>query len=452
MNIISDFFKKRLIMPHELKEKIAINNAKKLLKAETLLIIMSFILLSYNIIVNIHNLSQIKANLIFYAGYMFTGIVGLLLSFLVLKNSDLSLKIKMIPIRFTVTSLLFFTMLSFYYDNLIFITFVLFASISIITPVIFKIEPIYYNSLLILCTIFFWDQSYKNVDFYSSIDIFVFTGICSFLSIYIWENTINDFLMQSSLQEYKNRMDKEIQLASVVQESFFKHEENNFDEWSIVFYSKAMSGVSGDFFDIYNTKAKLDGIGLFDVSGHGISSGLVTMLVKNIIIQEFDNGKKDDLKTVIERINFRFLKEKGNIENYLTGILCKIDGNTVNFINAGHSMPIYYNAEDNSAELLTEERGQNSFGAIGLDIPNNFNSHSIKMNQGDELILFTDGITDAENEKEEAFGKDRLVRSVLRNAERPLSTQINCIISDVRNFSLNMPQKDDITMLILKKK
>ena len=212
-----------------------------------------------------------------------------------------------------------------------------------------------------------------------------------------------------------------------------------------------MAGVSGDFLDIYSTQNTLDGIGIFDVSGHGIASGLVTMLVKNIIFQEFYNGRKDKLKSIIDRINIRYIKEKGNIENYLTGIITRLDGNKVEFINAGHSMPIYYSAKEDSANFIEDDN--TAFGAIGLpDLPTNFISHTIEMERGDELIFFTDGATEAVNNNDEDFGKDRLLKSIFRNADRPLTTQVNCIVSDILTFIGNKPQNDDITIIILKKK
>ena len=74
------------------------------------------------------------------------------------------------------------------------------------------------------------------------------------------------------------------------------------------------------------------------------------------------------------------------------------------------------------------------------------------MQRGDELIFFTDGVTDAINSDGDDFGKDRLLKSIFRNADRPLTTQVNCIVSDILTFTGNAPQKDDITIIILKKK
>ena len=72
--------------------------------------------------------------------------------------------------------------------------------------------------------------------------------------------------------------------------------------------------------------------------------------------------------------------------------------------------------------------------------------------RGDELIFFTDGATEATNSYGEDFGKERLLKSIFRNADRPLTTQVNCIVSDILTFVGNETQKDDITLIILKKK
>ena len=74
------------------------------------------------------------------------------------------------------------------------------------------------------------------------------------------------------------------------------------------------------------------------------------------------------------------------------------------------------------------------------------------MKRGDELIFFTDGATEATNMQDVDFGKDRLLKSIFRNADRPLTTQVNCIVSDILTFIGEKPQNDDITIIILKKK
>ena len=64
-------------------------------------------------------------------------------------------------------------------------------------------------------------------------------------------------------------------MAAVIQQSFFRQDVKNIKKYEVAYFSRPMVGVSGDLYDFYKTGDKLDGLGVFDVSGHGISSGLV---------------------------------------------------------------------------------------------------------------------------------------------------------------------------------
>ena len=144
--------------------------------------------------------------------------------------------------------------------------------------------------------------------------------------------------MNTHLKFEKERADKEIELASYVQQSFYNIQLPEFKNFEIAYYNKPMAGVSGDLFDFYYEKDVLNGFGIFDVSGHGISSGLVTMLVKNIIQQEFDNSPEiipiNFLKYIkISRTdidpNLVFYAPVSNIKNTLSSIIEGIEKNNV---------------------------------------------------------------------------------------------------------------------------
>jgi len=446
-------FRKRYIMPEESKKIMAASNNKKLIYLQMFLIPFCLILTIVTIILKHDNLVPYNFILLNYITMIVCGLISLGGCHYVKSHPKLSTTAQMSPIHFTFTYMYILLGLLFFHGNSVFNSFIIFASISIITPLFFDIEPIVFIILELSVTSSITHIVYPIVGAAPAVDMHIFALLTMILSFNKWKTAKKDYQYRRTQKEYKERMDKELSLASVVQTSFFRHEEVLYDDWTIVYYTKAMSGVSGDFFDIYNNNHKLEGLGIFDVSGHGIASGLVTMLVKNIIINEFQKGKNDKLKTVIDRINVRYLNEKGNIENYLTGILCRIKDNTVEFVNAGHSMPILFKEDEEHCVEIKNDNGEGAFGAIGLiGMPNNFVEHSVTMETGDELILFTDGITDTTNETREAFGRDRLIRSINRNADRPLSTQINCIVSDVTNYAHGRPLEDDITLIILKKK
>ncbi len=440
-------------MPEDVKKIMAVKNANKIIKMQYFFIALCVILSLFSLIVGKNNLQKYSLNFLYYVSVIVTGLISILLCFFVKKHSDYKAETQMLPTYFTAAYLYLMMDYLFYCGHSELNSFIIFATISVVTPLYLDIEPLIFFILEIGSAIGISYKTMPVVGIVPTVDIYIFAVLTSFIAFYKWKISKSSYLNRKTQKEYTEKMEKEISLASLVQSSFFKHEENIYEDWTIGYYTKAMSGVSGDFIDIYNNNNKLEGIGIFDVSGHGIASGLVTMLVKNIITHEFQRGKADKLKTVVDRINVRYLNEKGNIENYLTGILCRIKGNTIDFVNAGHSMPILYKSNSECCTEIITENAEKAYGAIGLiGMPNNFVQHTVTMEAGDELILFTDGITDTTNETRESFGRERLIKSINRNADRPLTTQINCIVSDVTNYAHGRPLEDDITMIILKKK
>ena len=158
----------------------------------------------------------------------------------------------------------------------------------------------------------------------------------------------------------------EIKQAALIQKSFLKNKITEYDAWNIAYKCLPMSGVSGDMFDFFADGNKLNGFGIFDISGHGISSGIITLLAKNIIRQEFVVAKDKPLNTVVEGINERYLEEKGEIENYITGILVKVNAaaNQLELVNAGHISPIVFRKQTGTAEIVTNSK--EAVGAIGF--------------------------------------------------------------------------------------
>jgi sigma-B regulation protein RsbU (phosphoserine phosphatase) len=254
-----------------------------------------------------------------------------------------------------------------------------------------------------------------------------------------------------ALEKEKNRALKEIDLAGFVQKSFYKIDTSNLQDFEVEITSKPMSGVSGDLYIVFITENKLDGIGIFDISGHGIASGLVTMLVKNIIENEFHKGMKLPLNEVMAKINDRIIIEKGNIENYLTGMLIRFNKDDIELVNAGHPKAIVYHTESGEIKNV-EEEGINQFGAIGIaDFPIDFETLHFNMARGDELVLYTDGITECTSPDNKYFGSEGILAVFKGNIGHSVKDQVTALPAALRKFSASETFNDDITYIILKK-
>ena len=175
------------------------------------------------------------------------------------------------------------------------------------------------------------------------------------------------------------------------------------------------------------------------------------MLVKNIIQQEISDGKNEELVKILNNINDRVISEKGNIENYLTGIIGRINGNEIELVNAGHPEPILVHSDGKINFLERENKSQ--CGVIGIaEFPTNFVSAKYILNKGDFIIFYTDGVTDCQNEFGEYYTKEKFISSIKNHYTENIKILAKSLKDDLYNFIGTTEVKDDITIFILKLK
>lgn len=450
-NKLSAKLRSALIMPIEHRSYIVEQNLKRLTVLNWILIFsgisMDALILSNNLYQN-HN-----QKLIIYFFLVLTLISGISLiwCYLFKNKPNISPELRSIGHFFSFFAIMILCLIAFLNLFVIFSAFIYFICAVIVFSLVFYMEPFFFSIVLVATISAMTPKLVTAFGIPAIIVVIFFSTIMVFIVFSRWTMTIKMLNAQSEQQRYTSNLEKEITLASYVQKSFFAHNATEFNGWTVNFYSEPMAGISGDMFDIYYTDDKLDGLGIFDVSGHGLSSGLVTMLVKNIIYKEFYEQKDKALQEVLNDINNRIIKEKGDIENFLTGTLARINGNNVEFINAGNPQPIIYVKTQNNA-FFYENSNQNHYGVIGMaDFPVNYTSTVIKMNPGDEILFYTDGITENTNKNGLSYGKDLLLDTFKINTFKTCKDQISDLIAHYKAFKGDFRSSDDITVLLLKK-
>lgn len=313
--------------------------------------------------------------------------------------------------------------------------------------------PIYAISsavYLLILVLFMWTPLNK----YS----YQFTA--SFMSrfpcVYFIETVFGAFLQKRikkteiALHSQKRLLEKEIKQAELIQKAFYTTKEIRDADWKVAYKSIPMAGASGDLYDFFEKDDRLKGFGIYDISGHGISSGILTLLAKNIIRQEFNANDKCALWETVTRINDRFIEEKGEVSNYITGITARIINTKIEIVNTAHPAPILYHKKDNTFEFVKNH--PNAIGPIGLiGIPVLYESIMIPMESGDELILYTDGLLEAQNQKGELFGDEKLLNAVKKTISKDVETQKNSIYQAIKDFRGNSAATDDTTIIIIQK-
>ena len=255
------------------------------------------------------------------------------------------------------------------------------------------------------------------------------------------------------LEEEQHRAEQDMDLAVHVQQSFYPSQ-TQFPGWDIAICFKPLSGISGDLYDLYQIDGKLRGLSLFDVSGHGIAAGLVTMLTKSVFYRTFKNDLSKTLSETLMDINSGVIAAKGKIENYLTGVLFRYDekNHEMQLVNAGSPQPIFHRHDTKQAMLLVPRKNEKQCGMIGIpDLAVSFPITAVPMEEGDCLVCYTDGLTEAVNDKNEQFGKDRLMQSFAAAGDTSADGNLKKILADLQDFTGNTPLQDDVTIIVLKK-
>ena len=262
------------------------------------------------------------------------------------------------------------------------------------------------------------------------------------------------------LEEEQAAQKRDMDMAVYVQQSFMPKQNMQYIGWDTAVYYKPLAGVSGDMYDFYAAGSWFQGISLFDVSGHGIPAGLVTMLCKNLIYRQFRSGfkKTETLQTVMDNINTSVTSAKGNIENYLTGLVARFgafdsdDVCKVEFCSAGHPPAIMYDSRNKCVVEQQVPKEIPHFGMIGIPgLETCFPSFEFEMAIGDVLVCYTDGLTETEDMAENQYGKERLMQVIAECHKMTAQKIIEEIKKSIERFSNGNPMEDDITVIVLKR-
>ena len=263
------------------------------------------------------------------------------------------------------------------------------------------------------------------------------------------------------LSEKNFILSRGLEAITLVQQEVLPKKNKTFRGWDIaVNYIPLDSEISGDLYDYYFTNSKLDGLSIIDISGHGIQAGLMSILAKGIISQQYISGIKDSksLSDILNSINKIYIKEKVNVENYFTGLLFnfedfnKKDICKIQVANAGHPAPLLYNAEKDNITEIKYKNPEKQYGFIGVDgLPVSFPATEFTMGQNDILVCFTDGITEAMNKQHEEFSKERIAKVITENKELPAAKIKEKIMAELDNFLGTQHLTDDLTLIVLKR-
>ncbi len=265
-------------------------------------------------------------------------------------------------------------------------------------------------------------------------------------------------LTNRELEESQTVYRKDMVMAANLQSSLLpkKAPFSPFYDIALVFIPK--SGVSGDFYDFFEENGSLTGLGIFDVSGHGIAPGLLTLMAKSIISATFFEMKEMPLGAVVEKINERLITEIKEIDNYLTGVILRFKGDQIEYINCAHPDIICKKNEINKTGKVLDKSGERVGGPfLGIDTRTShtavcFKEISFRLKEDDAILLYTDSMIESSNASGEEYGETRIMQS-LQNAQGDASQKLlNIVVGDFFHYLGTKEMHDDLTVILVRKK
>ncbi len=258
---------------------------------------------------------------------------------------------------------------------------------------------------------------------------------------------------RETLENAREIADRDMRMAINVQKSYLPKTPPSADGWDIAFDYRAMAGVSGDFYDFYEKDGKLSGLSLFDVSGHGIASGLITMLAKSIVFRAFNAFQSEEINTLMERINRDLINEIDNVDNYLTGIIIRIYNGSVEYVNAAHPHMLLRRGLTGRVEIIGAGDEFINGRFLGISsLEGRYDMCRVKVEKDDVLLLYTDCLIETYNGQNERYGVQRLIEQ-LEGADIHESSQkiLQGILDNYFTFTGSESLPDDVTVILLKK-
>ena len=252
----------------------------------------------------------------------------------------------------------------------------------------------------------------------------------------------NDLLQKEMV--VRERLETEVQLARQIQQTFLPEKMPELSGWELAARWKPARQVGGDFYDVFELPDNKLGLFIADVSDKGVPAALFMALTRTLVhaaVTETDSPG-DAMKHVNE-----LLIPDTKQGMFVTAVYAVLDINTneLTYVNAGHNPPLLVK-NDGSQEYLTRT-GVALGAAEGME----YEHRTIKLDENDSLLFYTDGLTESYNIDGDFYGEERLEAALAENHCSSANELIDIVENSLITFVADMPAADDLTILALRR-
>ena len=282
-----------------------------------------------------------------------------------------------------------------------------------------------------------FDLESDELDAYSEDDLQVLGLLASHVAIIIEKVMLHEQLIE------KKRLEGQLEVARQVQLELLPARDPQLEGYDISAYNFPTEEVSGDYYDWVQIYDDQIGLVIADVSGKGVPAALLMAFLRASLRAATHVGYSPHIS--MAKVNYLLWEsiERNQFVTAFYGIL-DVTNKTLTYTNAGHNPPI-----------LLKQNGDLSFidrGSIPLGMfrDTRYHEYYLTTEPGDLLMLYTDGVTEANDPHGEEFGRDRLARAVIANRQLGARELISAVYTEVLTWTGGRGATDDVTFFVIK--
>ena len=262
--------------------------------------------------------------------------------------------------------------------------------------------------------------------------------------------TILEFLKKSESDSGLHRsLRKDMETAKDVQQAFFPQQSLSIPGLCCETFYRPAQSIGGDYYDFFPLQGSRWGITIGDVSGKGIGAALL-MASLQASLKAQALHPHSDLSSLVGDIN-RLVHASSPVNFFASLFYAEYqpEARVLRYVNAGHNPPMVLRWRDGRCDVFPLETEGTPVGALESA---EYTSATIRLEIGDLLVAYTDGITEAEDPQGEFWGQQRLENLLRSCRDRTPKQIIKCVLDEVSAFSKGPSQRDDITLVVIRVK
>jgi sigma-B regulation protein RsbU (phosphoserine phosphatase) len=282
-----------------------------------------------------------------------------------------------------------------------------------------------------------FDLESDDLNAYSEDDLQVLMLLASQVAIIIEKVMLHEQLIE------KKRLEGQLEVARQVQLELLPAKDPQLEGFDISAYNFPTEEVSGDYYDWVKIYEDQIGLVIADVSGKGVPAALLMAFLRASLRAATHIGYSPHIS--MAKVNYLLWEsiERNQFVTAFYGIL-DVTNKTLTYTNAGHNPPILLDKNGNHTFI---ERGS---VPLGVFRDTRYHEYYLTMAPGDLLVLYTDGVTEANNSHGEEFGRERLAAAVRKHRELGARELITTVHKEVIDWTEGLGATDDVTFFVIK--